>query len=132
MKTIRQKSRHLVPFALALTVMATLPAAAQTYDEAFAASARGDYATALRGFRIHAEQGHAIAQLALGLKYEAGDGVAQNLVQAHKWYNLAASRLGTSDRDRHDTAVRDRDRVAARLTPTELAEAQRLAREWRR
>ena len=90
-----------------------------------------DYAEAVRWYRRSAEQGTARVQFNLGLMYESGNGVAQNFVQAHKWFNLAASRLGTSDRDLRDTVVRSRDRVAARLSPTEVAEVQRLAREWR-
>ncbi|MCY4593145.1 MAG: tetratricopeptide repeat protein [Alphaproteobacteria bacterium] len=90
-----------------------------------------DFAEAARWLRHSAEQGDAIAQLNLGGMYELGHGVAQNFVQAHKWLNLAASQLGTSDQDQRDTAVRSRDRVAALLSPTEIAEAQRLAREWR-
>ena len=63
--------------------------------------------------------------------YEFGHGVHQDLVQAHKWYNLAASRASSSDPDLREMAVRSRDRIAARLTPTQLAKTQRLAREWR-
>ena len=83
----------------------------------------------LRRYRRSAEQGNASAQNNLGNMYAYGNGVVQNFVQAHKWYNLAASRFGTSDRDGRDTAVRNRDRVASRLSPTEIAEAQRLAPE---
>jgi hypothetical protein len=43
------------------------------------------------------------------------------------WYNLAASRLTGTLRD---NAVGGRDRVADRMNPTQIAEAQRLAREW--
>ncbi|MCY4593156.1 MAG: tyrosine-type recombinase/integrase [Alphaproteobacteria bacterium] len=89
-KTIRQKIRQLVPFALALTVLATLPAAAQTVDEALTAFKRGDYATALRGFRTLAEQGDAIAQLGLGGMYSVGKGVPQDDVEAVRWYRRAA------------------------------------------
>ena len=52
-------------------------------------------------------------------------------MQAHKWYNLAASRASSSDPDLREKAVRLRDRIAARLTPVQLARAQRLDREWR-
>ena len=90
-----------------------------------------DYAEAARWFRRAAEQGHADAQFSLGLMYGVGYGVPQDFVQAHKWYNLAASRASSSDPDLREKAVRSRDRIAARLTPTQLARAQRLAREWR-
>ena len=46
---------------------------------------------------------------------------------AHMWLNLAASKSTGADRER---AVTARDDVAARMTPADLSEAQRLAREW--
>ena len=131
MKTARHRIRQLVPFALLLMTVATFPAAAQTVDEAMTAYERGDYATALRGFQMHAERGDARAQYNLGRMYEYGRGVVQDFVQAHKWYNLAVSRFFASQRDLREKSVRNRDRVAAQMIPADLAEAQRLAREWR-
>ena len=61
-----------------------------------------------------------IALYNLGFIYEKGRGVTQDYVQAHKWYNLSAA-LG----------LRERDRLASLMTPAQIAEAQRLAREWR-
>ena len=90
-----------------------------------------DYAEALRWYRRAAEQGYAGAQNNLALMYEYGVGVTQNLVQTHKWFNLAASRFSSSEQELREKGVRNRDRVAARLTPAQLAKAQRLAREWR-
>ena len=90
-----------------------------------------DYAEALRWYRRASEQGHAGAQNNLGVMYDNGEGVPQDFVQAHKWYNLAASRASSSDPDLREMAVRSRDRIATRLTPAQLAKAQRLAREWR-
>ena len=43
------------------------------------------------------------------------------------WFNLAASRSTGEERER---AVRSRDLAAGRMTPDEIAEAQRLASEW--
>ena len=58
----------------------------------------------------------------------AGRGVAQDYVQAHMWYNLAASRmLAGGNRDK---AVNNRDKVETGMTPAQVAEAQKLAREW--
>jgi len=48
-------------------------------------------------------------------------------VQAHMWYSLAASRLTGG---RRHPAVRERDRVAGLMTSAQIAEAQRLAREF--
>ena len=80
---------------------------------------------------LSARRGHASAQALFGSMYERGKGVTRDPVKAHKWYNLAASRLSASKRKRRELARRDRDRVASRLAPAQLAEAQRLAREWR-
>ena len=52
-----------------------------------------------------------------------GQGVPQDDVQALMWFNLAASK--------HATAVQDRDLVASKMTPAQIDEAQRLAREWK-
>ena len=87
-----------------------------------------DYAHTLEWFCKAAEQGYAKAQNILGVMYRDGWGVPQDYVQAHMWYNLAASRLppGTD----RDGAVKNRDILSAWMTPVQLAEAKRLAREW--
>ena len=90
-----------------------------------------DYAEAVKWYRKAADQGLASAQYNLGVMYDNGQGVAQDFVQAHKWFNLAASRFPASEKEGRDRAVRNRDRVAAKMTPQQIAEAQRLAREWR-
>ena len=61
--------------------------------------------------------------------YSKGQGVPQDYVQAHMWYNLAASRLPPG-KDRDDS-VKNRDIAAEKMTPAQIAEAQRLAREWK-
>ncbi len=61
--------------------------------------------------------------------YSNGVGVPQDYVQAHMWYKLAASRHPPGE-DR-DTAVKNRDNVAKKMTPAQISEAQKLAREWR-
>ncbi len=88
-----------------------------------------DYAEAARWYRKAAEQGYAKAQGNLGVMYERGQGVPQDYVQAHMWFNLAASRVPPGER--RDTAVKNRDIVAERMTPAQISEAQKLAREWR-
>ena len=59
--------------------------------------------------------------------YTDGNGVPQDYVQAHMWFNLAASR---STGEQREGAVQGRDLAANQLTPAALNEAQRLAREW--
>lgn len=85
-------------------------------------------AQAAEWYRPAAQQGYADSQYNLALLYADGQGVLQNYVQAYLWFNLAAVRMppGTN----HDIAVRGRDLVATRMTPTQLAEGQALARTW--
>jgi TPR repeat protein len=82
------------------------------------------YAEALKWYRKAAEQGDVGAQNDLGLMYDEGQGVPQDYVIAHMWYTLAAAQ-GTLKE-----AVTNRDGVAARMTPAQIAEAQKLVRKW--
>lgn len=96
------------------------------------ASGRGvpqDECEALKWFRLAGAQGVAGAQYSLGVMYASGQVAPQDYVQAHMWSTLAASRL--SPGKNRDTAVKNRDIVAQKMTPAQLAEAQRLAREWK-
>jgi len=86
-----------------------------------------DYAEAVRWYRLAAEQGDADAQYNLGVHYGNGEGVPQDDVQAHMWFNLAASRMTGEMREKTASA---RDEIRALMTPEQVAEAQRLAREW--
>ncbi len=84
---------------------------------------RGDYDTALREFRLLAEQGYAQAQVNLGIMSSQGRGVPKDSVKAYRWYTLAA---GQGD----DLAGKFKDHLEKSMTLDQLAEAQRLAREW--
>jgi TPR repeat protein len=55
--------------------------------------------------------------------YANGFGVAKNYVQAHKWYNLSAA-------SGEEIAKKNRDSLAAKMTPAQITEAQRLASAW--
>ncbi len=119
--------KRVTAFTVLLVVLMALPASAG-FDEGLTAYNRGDYATALREFRVLAEQGFAEAQNNLGLMYTRGQGVPQDYVHAHTWFNLAAAGLPPGeDRDR---AAENRDIIAKLMTPAQIAEAQRFAREW--
>ena len=83
----------------------------------------------MRWYRRAADQGDADAQVNLGLMYVKGEGVLQDYVQAHKWLNIAASRIVKPARGR-ETVIRIRERIESKMTVAQLAEAQRLAREW--
>ncbi len=88
-----------------------------------------DYAEAVRWWRKAAEQGHANAQYNLGLMYKNGLGVPQDEAQGYMWFKLASSTFPPGE-DR-DQTVKNRDIVAKRMTPAQISEAQKLAREWR-
>ncbi|MCH7775994.1 MAG: sel1 repeat family protein, partial [Gemmatimonadetes bacterium] len=88
-----------------------------------------DYGEAVRWFREAANQGDAGAQTNLGIMYFIGEGMLRDLTQAYMWYDLASSRFPPGAA--HDGAVRNRDFVAKHMTPAQIAEAQRLAREWK-
>ena len=81
--------RHTIIAVLLLAALAR-PAAAGPFEDAVSAHERSDYATALRAFRVLAEQGLAGAQFSLGVMYENGQGVPQNFAAAVPWYRKAA------------------------------------------
>ena len=88
-----------------------------------------DYAEAAKWYRKAADQGYASAQFLLGVMYDEGRGVAQNHVQAYVWMSLSAA---GSNGDDHKRAAKARDNVAARLTPAQLEQGQRMAGEFKR
>jgi TPR repeat protein len=78
-----------------------------------------------QSYRDDADKGDPDAQYAIGLMYLEGRGEPQDYVQAHMWLNLAASASGFY------VYTKKRDDAAARMTPAQIAEAQKLAREWK-
>ena len=72
---------------------------------------------------LGAQTGAPDALFALGMLYATGRDVAADLVVAHKWFNLAAARGNPS-------ALAHRVEVAREMSAEEVAEAQKLAREW--
>ncbi|MFL6797385.1 MAG: tetratricopeptide repeat protein [Xanthobacteraceae bacterium] len=108
-------------------------AAAEFYLGLMFADGQGlpqDYEQAAIWYRRAAERGDAQAQYNLGLAYAKGEGVPVDPVSAHMWFNLAASRFPGNDAPRRTAAAASRDAMAAKLSPEQLAEAQRRAREW--
>ena len=147
----------LLTVALSLSAV---PVAADTWDDAVAAYGSRDYETAMRLFRPFAEQGNADAQYNLGAMYDKGQGVPQDYAEAVKWYRMGAEQgdafaqvvlgvrygngqgvpqdyvlahmwLNLAVAQGNDDAKAARDIVAKRMTSEQIAEAQRLAREWK-
>ncbi len=83
-----------------------------------------DYAKAVKWYRMAAEQGNASAQYNLGAMYGKGQGVPQDYILAHMWLTLAAAQG-------NEGGKKGRDLAATRMTREQIAEAQRLAREWK-
>jgi len=90
-----------------------------------------NFAEAAKWYRLAADQGNAQAQFSLGLFYVRGEGVPASNVQAHKWLNLAAAHFTASESRDRQAAAKNRDAVAFKMTREEIAEAQKLAREWK-
>ena len=78
---------------------------------------------ALAQFETEAKTGRPDAMYNLGLAYSTGQGVGVDFVAAHKWFNLAALRGS-------DEAKSWRASISKEMNTSQIAEAQRLAREW--
>ena len=98
-------------------------------DDGADAYQKQDYKTAHKLWFPLAEQGEARAQYNVGLMYANGRGVPQDYVLAHMWWNLAGSN-GVKEVEAF-SAVVNRNIVEKRMTPSQIAEAQRLARNWK-
>ncbi len=83
-----------------------------------------DYGMAAKWYRMAAEQNQALAQTNLGDLYRWGQGVLQDNAYAHMWFSLAAAQG-------NESARWNRDIVEEKMTPEQIAEAQRLARQWK-
>lgn len=88
-----------------------------------------DYAVAAKWYRRAAIQGHPSARFSLGTMCSNGEGMPRDLLQAYMWFDLAASCEPNSE---HRALIIDmRTAVAQKMAPEQIAEAQRLAPEWK-
>jgi TPR repeat protein len=78
---------------------------------------------ALTQYETDAKKGRADALYNLGLAYSTGQGVSVDFVAAHKWFNLAALKGS-------EIAKSWRAQISREMNSSQIAEAQRLAREW--
>ncbi|MYD95035.1 MAG: SUMF1/EgtB/PvdO family nonheme iron enzyme [Chloroflexi bacterium] len=121
--------RRLIAFrSLMLTAalaLLTCPSAAAfaDYDAGQQAWDAGRPAEALEHWRLAADAGDDRAMLALGRLFVQGLGAPQDFVEAHMWFNLAASRGNAA-------AAGERDTLGARMTPQQVAAAQERAAAW--
>ncbi|MBK5281396.1 MAG: sel1 repeat family protein [Nitrospiraceae bacterium] len=146
--------------ALMLSIVCLAVSAWADFQAGLDAYNRGNYATALREWRPLAEQGDASAQFQIGLLYDNGDGVPRDLASARQWYEKAAAQgeakaqfyLGMQSAygeggpmdlvqahmwyslaagNGYAHAPGYRDDLTRQMTPAQIAEAHKRAREWK-
>jgi TPR repeat protein len=82
-----------------------------------------DNAEAVKWWRKAAEQGNAGGQFKVGSQHALGEGVAKDYMAAYMWWSLSA---GGGD----ETAAEMLTHLKRRMSPAQVAEGKRLAREW--
>ena len=75
-------------------------------------------------YRKSGDQGHAPAQLALSSAYYEGEGVPKDFVLFYMWRNLAAAQGD-------EIGKKAREALETLMTPSQIAEGQKLSREWK-
>lgn len=93
------------------------------YEAGMTAYENENYFTAFQEFETSANDGDTASQFMLGALFADGLGARQNLVQAHKWFNIAAS-WG------HDRAAQARRNIEGYMTAAQIDQAEALAAEW--
>jgi len=87
-----------------------------------------DYAQAANWLRKAAEQDNSNAQLLLAIMFRDGRGVPQDYVEAYKWLTLGTATVPTETE--HTKAAQLLSELEKNMTPTQIEEGQRLAREF--
>ena len=91
-----------------------------------------DHKEAARLYLLAADQGYARAQNNIGFMYGFGEGIPpHDDVQAYRWLSLAIVGYTSKNQDRLDQARKDLAIVTARMTSAQIAEAERLIRDWK-
>ncbi len=104
---------------LFLTLLVGNPVFSADFQKGLKAYQQGDYATALKEWKPLAEQGDDHDQLKLGLMYA----ILEDYVYAHMWFNVSV--LAGNKK-----AVKQREMVSRKMTPSQITKAQRLASEY--
>ena len=81
-----------------------------------------DYAEAAKWYKKAAEQGDSVSQIILGAMYEKGKGISKDFVEAYKWFSISGE---TGNGRMYIEKLGKR-----KLTTTQIAEAQKLTRQW--
>ena len=81
-----------------------------------------DLKEAVKWYRKAADQGLAVAQDSLGIRYHHGEGVPEDEVTAYAWYNIAAV-------NGHANSKKNKADIAKSMTPGQIAKGEALAKE---
>ena len=81
-----------------------------------------DYKEAVKWYTKAAEQGNGYAQNELGEMYYKGESISQDYIEAYKWVLLAQMNGNNEDTLKEE--------LASKMTPAQIAEAQKLAKEF--
>ncbi len=98
------------------------PVLADPFEDSAWAYEAGDYRAAVTLWRPLAQRGDARAQLAIGVMYREGHGVAVDPLRAHMWLNIGGA-------NGNERAAELRDRLALHLTVAQVLKAQTMARD---
>lgn len=94
------------------------------FDAGRDAFIRGDFAIAYKQFLPHAKSGDSRARVGMGLLHARGLGVPKDYIQAHSWFDLAASQEKHSHSVVRILAETNRDYVAKRMSPEQIVRAK--------
>jgi TPR repeat protein len=108
--------------AILLMFSLAAPVAAGSLEDGYTAYTRGDFATAMRLMRPLADQGYVTAQTVVGLMYYFNYG--GDYVSAYMWFTLAAAQGNAFA----EMFLKD---TADKMTWEQVAQAEKLAREWK-
>lgn len=92
-----------------------------------------NYQEAANWFRLAADQGHVLARRNLGWMYGKGQGFAKNYVLSYMWHYLAEMAQSKKKGLLDDGVGQCRlcDAVAKHMTPSQIVQAQELAKNWK-
>ncbi len=94
-----------------------------------------DLTQAAKWYLRAARQGAASSQKAIGKMYAEGEGVPQDFIEAYKWLNIAAASPDKPLFKEWTSVAEDaraaRNKLAQQMTSEQIAEAQRVAREFK-
>ena len=117
------KNEAMKRILLWVLALAVIPVGVDAQGTAVASCADISPSSALEDVRTCAEQGDAGAQYNLGYMYTRGGDLPEDIVFAYMWWNLAAAQGD-------EVAQENKDIIEQQMTRAQIAEAQRLSREW--